>query len=743
MPRIKRRHFLQSTASLLATLGLSQLDLQRAGDRYGRALAQGTPRKLALLVGINEYPETGEYSALRGCITDVDLQRHLLISRFGFNPKNILTLTDKQATRQGILTAFEEHLIKQAQPGDVVVYHFSGHGSQVRDPDCDVPPNCLNSTFVPVDSAPTTGTRGSGDVVQDIMGHTLFLLMYALKTENVTAVLDSCYSGGGTRGNLQVRSLRGGDQLQIANTEREYQQRLLSMVNLAPDEFKRLRRQGVAKGVVIASTKPEQVAADAAFNDIYAGAFTYIMTQYLWQQTRSETLGSVVVNVARSTKKASFTGQDPLAEVKPNSDYKQQSVYFVEQQTPPAEAVILGVEGDRAQLWLGGVNPKSLQAFEQGTIFSIIDSQGNPQGQVVLESRQAETLIGRGKLLGKAQPGAFLQEQVRGVANDVTLCIGLDPSLGNDATAAKQALQSIRRIEAIPLRQKEVHYIFGRMTDAYSRQLQQQRVTKLPAVGSVGLFTPGLELIPDSFGAAGESVSAATNRLQAKFKSLLAAHLVKLILNSDSSRLNVTAAMNREDQKQVLATAFTVRGAVGQASFPNRPTQPLPADASKLPLGTRVQFRINNKESRDLYLSILVIDPTGEISVIFPNQWTATDDVMRVKAGQEIQIPDPSKGDSFALVAQEPKGVAEALIIASATPMSKALQGLREVATRGGNTRGFLTPNEPTEVIGSFLDDIDRGTRGSRSSNTAQPSQGVKSVDTSQMAAMSITFEVI
>jgi hypothetical protein len=156
-----------------------------------------------------------------------------------------------------------------------------------------------------------------------------------------------------------------------------------------------------------------------------------------------------------------------------------------------------------------------------------------------------------------------------------------------------------------------------------------------------------------------------------------------------------------------------------------------------------VQFQINNNESRDLYISILVIDPRGEISVIFPNQWSATDDVMRVKAGQEIQIPDPSKGDNFALVAQEPKGVAEALIIASATPMTKALQGLRDIATRDRSTRGPLTPNEPTQVIGNFLDDLDAGTRSSRSSNMAEPSQGVKGVDTSQMAAMSITFEVV
>ena len=47
---ISRRHFLQFAASTLATLGLSQFDIQRQGLRYARVLAQSTPRKLALLV---------------------------------------------------------------------------------------------------------------------------------------------------------------------------------------------------------------------------------------------------------------------------------------------------------------------------------------------------------------------------------------------------------------------------------------------------------------------------------------------------------------------------------------------------------------------------------------------------------------------------------------------------------------------------------------------------------------------
>ncbi|MDP8964651.1 MAG: caspase family protein, partial [Cyanobacteriota bacterium] len=106
MSRIKRRQFLQFAGSTLATLGLSQLDIQTAGDSFARVLAQGTPRKLALLVGINTYSD----APLNGCVTDVYLQQQLLIHRFGFNPKDILILTDGQATRQGILTAFEEHL---------------------------------------------------------------------------------------------------------------------------------------------------------------------------------------------------------------------------------------------------------------------------------------------------------------------------------------------------------------------------------------------------------------------------------------------------------------------------------------------------------------------------------------------------------------------------------------------------------------------------------------------------------
>ncbi|MEM6403263.1 MAG: caspase family protein, partial [Cyanobacteria bacterium P01_D01_bin.116] len=201
MPRVNRRHFLQFAGSTLTALGLSQFDIIRQANRYGQVLAQNTPRKLALLVGINNY-QAG-IRPLKGCLTDVEMQRELLLHRFGFNPQDIITLTDEQANRQNILEAFENHLIQQAKPGDVVVFHFSGHGSRVKDPN-PINPDGINGTMMPYDRY-SPNTRNAGKV-RDIMGRTLFLLMSALQTENVTAVLDSCFSGGGTRGNLVVRA---------------------------------------------------------------------------------------------------------------------------------------------------------------------------------------------------------------------------------------------------------------------------------------------------------------------------------------------------------------------------------------------------------------------------------------------------------------------------------------------------------------------------------------------------------
>ncbi len=401
MYRISRRQFFQFAGSTLTTLGLSQLNIQRQAYRYGKVLAQSTPRKLALLVGINKYSD----QALEGCVNDVALQRHLLIHRFGFNPKDIYTLTDEKATRSGILQAFEEYLIRQAKPGDVVVYHYSGHGSRVLDPDpIVVEPgnqNGLNGTFVPVDGELPAGFPEQGGSVKDIMGHTLFLLMSALPSENFTAVLDSCYSGGAARPPFRVRARDGGNKVQISPEEKAYQDQWLSRLKLSREEFVKRYRAGVAKGVVLTATDPNQLAIDAQLNGFYAGIFTYLLTQYLWQETGTpeSAIAYAIQNIPKEFK------QTPRYEVKVGSGYEKQPIYFINNPSPVADAVITEVNGNQAKLWLGGVD---LGELDNGTVLTIINDRGASSGKVTLQSRDG--LIGEATVEGVAKEGMLLRK---------------------------------------------------------------------------------------------------------------------------------------------------------------------------------------------------------------------------------------------------------------------------------------------------------------------------------------------
>jgi hypothetical protein len=407
---VKRRYFLQLAGSTLATVGLSQLSVQQQAESYGKVLAINAPRKLALLVGIDDYPSEYGLNPLAGCVKDVELQRHLLKYRFGFKDSDIYILTNKEATRQGILEAFEKHLIKQANPGDVVVFHYSGHGSRIVDPDpifvsSTQDKTGLNGTLVPVDARLPVGYPELSGTVQDIMGHTLFLLMSALKTENVTVVLDSCFSGAAARDNVVLRTRSGGKNILISPDEKKYQEQWLSKLNLNRQKFIEGYRAGIAKGIVLTATSPEQLASEAKFgvglDGFSTGAFTYYLTQYLWQQTSS--VENAIPEVEEKISKP--YGQTPGYEAKVGSEYGKQPIYFTNPQiTASSDAVITKIKDLVVTLWLGGIDPVTVN---KGTVFAVV-TEGNSSLKVTVQKRQgfvataiASGVVKEGTLLRK------------------------------------------------------------------------------------------------------------------------------------------------------------------------------------------------------------------------------------------------------------------------------------------------------------------------------------------------------
>ncbi len=494
------------------------------------------------------------------------------------------------------------------------------------------------------------------------------------------------------------------------------------------------------------------------FSDFQAGAFTYALTQYLWQQTNNQSINNAIVNVGRSTAALAYQQgyyQNPQVESNLSQENTNTSIYFTPQQVISAEAVITKVQNNQVQLWLGGLDSQTLEGFKKGTIFTALDSEGQQRGLVKLESRQG--LNGQGKLLPTKQnlplqPGTLLQERIRSIPNNLTLKIGIDQSFDhNNAQQAITFLQALPRIEPKQLGISEIQYIFGRMTQAKYEELRKNSINNLPQVGSLGLFLPSQDaIIPASFGENRETVPEAITRLKPKLKSLLAARIIKQVLgNTNSSRLNITASMNIANSQKIIAETFAIRG-VKPGFVDSNPTPVSPVKFSELGIpqltvGTQIDFQIENNESSDLYVSILVIDAAGEMTVIFPNDWSASETAALIKPKQKLVIPQAGR-DSFKLTIDEPVGISEALIIASTTPLRTSLKVLQTIAKRSGleNRRSPISVNDDLlEMTDNLLNDLDKGTRSGTDGVTTELPDNVRGIDTKKLAAMAIAFQVL
>lgn len=742
MTSIKRRHFLQFAGATLASLGLSHARIRYQSLTMGRALAQETPRKLALLVGINNYAVE---APLQGCINDVFSQRELLIHRFGFNPNDIVTLTDESEltpTRENILQTFEAHLIKQARPGDVVVFHFSGHGSRVLDPDSTAADG-LSSTYVPQNNQKSLSEIDpSTAFVSDITGRTLFLLLAGIKTDNLTAVLDSCHSGGGTRGNHRIRSLdrsRGlGLVVKPNAAELEYRQQLRERIGLPDADI----QQAVPRGVILASTRPEELAADTSFDGFYAGAFTYALTQQLWQETDPRTAIAIFNDVKPRVSKISHTEQVP--KVDSLGSGLLSPPYFINAGGVSADGIVRKRQGSAVELWLGGLPALSFAAFNRGARLVASDRQGQQIGSILLGERTG--LTAKGQICqetpaGAIQAGTFLLEKSRAIPADFRLRIGVDPSL-NTTPSALAALGLTERVEFRNLGSGEVEYILAKVTAANQADfVAANGFTTKPALGSIGLHDPGLTPLPDSFGATGESMQNALQRLKAKFGALLAARWLKLSLNANSSELAIGAVLKMgANWTLTAAKQFAVRGNETPASeaevaveFQN-PTSGL----TEVPVGTDARLEIRNQENRDLYLAIFVIDTTGELTAIYPNIWTQAADTSRVQARQTLVVPGPE--DLFRLVVQEPLGTTEIIILASTSPLTGGVRALQALAKLRGDTEGPQALSDRSLAIASdVLADQDRSARAVALGCQAAHSGSLMAA-TSELAALSLSF---
>jgi hypothetical protein len=166
---------------------LSQLRSGREAGNNGQILTTGirtirpdanyaeTPSNHALIITVSEYQK----SPLPGVLTDRKLGIELA-QRFGVPPQNIVELSERQVTREGLKQAFAD-MNQTMMPGDKLYVYFSGHGARY-----------FNKA---------TGQCTESLVMQDmrVVTNTEFANMIrplSAKADKTVVMLDSCHSGG-------------------------------------------------------------------------------------------------------------------------------------------------------------------------------------------------------------------------------------------------------------------------------------------------------------------------------------------------------------------------------------------------------------------------------------------------------------------------------------------------------------------------------------------------------------------
>ncbi|MDZ7958273.1 MAG: caspase family protein [Aulosira sp. DedQUE10] len=706
---MKRRTFLQRIGSTLAVLGIAEAQWLYWGNRYYQALAQPSLRKLALLIGINQYSQN---PALSGCLTDVELQKELLMHRFGFPAANILTLTEEQASREFIEAAFLEHLGKQARTGDVVVFHFSGYGTRINSET-----DSVQNALIPAD------TPNDQDV-NYLLEETLLLLLRSLPTERVTAVLDTSYYVPNTiqPPGLRIRA-RPEVDTQLATAELEFLKQLKTQNSFNKGEV-------TPPLLLTATLDPKQSAREVLLSGFSAGLFTYALTQYLWEASPAKTIQVSLSHVETSMHKLGSNQQPALLSNKKNPQAVLIADHFVPDSTMGGEGAIAAIEedGKTVSLWLAGLPPQVLENYGINSRLSLVTGE-----QLILRSLTGLTAKAQLSSIDSTNPlqvGQLVQEAVRVLPRNLSLIVALDAALERiERVDATSAFATVSHVSTVVAGEQPADYLFGKL---------------LQAPTHYGLFSLGGEAILNGTGEAGEAVKVAVQRLAPKFPTLLAAKLWRLTENEGSSRLAIKATLEivNSISSRVVIQQETMRTLGTETATNKSLSTPI------VPIGSKLQYRLQNMGDRPVYLILLGLKNHRSAIAFYPWQTppepnsTSTTPLVKqlvIAPGETFTLPQSAAASEW--VIPGPAYECEHQLIFSTSPFNETLTTLETAKNNTTDPQPIGPLLNPLEVAQALLQDLHNASPVKAEINSTSADSYI--LDVNNWATISFSFQIV
>jgi len=282
---------------------------------------QASGRRKALIIGLN-YP--GTKASLRGCINDANNMKGLLLQQgYPNDSEHMVVLTDDKQisskhsypTGATIIKALQ-WLVQGVSKGDVLFFHYSGHGSQVPDK-TGFEKDGLNETILPADYK-------KSQIKDDQLWENL---VYPLpEGVKLTAVMDCCHSGTG---------LDLPYEYHLPNGKHTYKSNFLQSNNFMNGRWNADVNCAHSKGdvVLFSGCEDDQTSADVqgkGFLSQYqaGGAMTQSFIQ-AFQQNPMSTYPEFLANLHNTLKERGFK-QRPQLTSSQQFDVNARILSFVE-----------------------------------------------------------------------------------------------------------------------------------------------------------------------------------------------------------------------------------------------------------------------------------------------------------------------------------------------------------------------------------------------------------------------------
>jgi hypothetical protein len=563
-------------------------------------------KKSALIIGINEYVHLEEKYQLKGCVNDAKLMKGVLVDQFKFEESEITELHDKAASQKGILAAMER-LVERAEKDDVIVVHFSGHGSQRESADLEEGTG-QDSTILPHDSGCEDPHPNLGIADKEINE---WLGRLSKKTRYITLIFDCCHSGTITRGIFGARTRSvPADTRSLADMGVEQRQPAPSGAgqtrNVGPSGWLTLSDSYV----VMSGCRDNELASEYHQKDgdgyVTTGALTHFLTKAL-RQARPGTTYRDVFEPARQSVISVYPDQNPQIEGSQDREVfgvkEIEPLRFIPVNSVNGSTVILG--GGRAH---GLARDSRWSAYPQGTK----QSKGStPLG--LIEITSVDMLTAEGEILegkGAIDVGARCVEK-EPAASENLLKIYLNDL--DEATRA-EIMPRVEQSQLLSVAKTQGAADF--CAYVLPPREKDSPTDFLPQIGQI--VQPSWAIVNNRDGECAMPLNAVSED-----------KVIDKLIDNLETLARYHNALKLDNAKSDLDIEFNIHRVLENGELEDANSGDFQFDA-----GDYVAFDIINKGKKDVFVNVLDFGLSGKISLMYPTKRAGE----LVEAGRKLRF---------------------------------------------------------------------------------------------------------